>query len=190
MTTKGLTPSQTVGPFFHYGLTPWAGAYPVAVTADGMMVTEATTGTRIRVTGQVFDGAGDPVPDCMIEVWQADSTGRFTTTGNAAFAGFGRSDTDATGTYRFDTILPGAVAGPGGRMQAPHLLLAVFGRGMLTHLYTRIYFPAHPSNADDPVLQLVPEARRATLIASATGPGSYSHDIRLQGDGETVFFDL
>ena len=152
---------------------------------------------RIRVEGKVFDGDGAPIPDCMLEIWQADSQGRFAdpqdkrALPNATFRGFGRCGTDANGAYAFDTIKPGAVPDPDGKPQAPHLLLAVFARGMLRHLYTRIYFGGEAGNSGDPVLTLVPADRRATLIAQRKpGNAVYSLDIRLQGDGETVFFDM
>lgn len=191
----GITPSQTVGPFFHYGLTPGA-AYPnVPVSADGMVAAPGTPGERITLTGRVIDGAGEPVPDAMIEIWQADPDGRYAHPGDGrprasnSFTGFGRSDTTADGVFRFETVKPGRVPGPGGRPQAPHILVAVFGRGMLKQLFTRIYFEDEPSNAEDPVLALVPAGRRHTLIAGREG-SSYRLDIRLQGGEETVFFDL
>jgi len=195
---KGITPSQTVGPFFKYGLTP-NGQYEWNDAFTGNLVTADASGERIRVEGRVFDGDGQPVPDCMLEVWQADSQGRFAdpqdkrALPNAAFRGFGRVGTDANGAYAFDTIKPGSVPDPDGKAQAPHLLLAVFARGMLRHLYTRIYFDGEAANSSDPVLALVPADRRATLIAErAPGNGNavYKLDLRLQGEGETVFFDV
>jgi protocatechuate 3,4-dioxygenase alpha subunit len=147
----------------------------------------------------VFDGDGAPVPDCMLEVWQADSQGRFAdpqdkrALPNTKFRGFGRVGTDANGAYAFDTIKPGAVPDADGKPQAPHLLLAVFARGMLRHLYTRVYFGGEAANAADPVLALVPSDRRATLIAerdAGNGNAVYRLDLRLQGEGETVFFDV
>jgi protocatechuate 3,4-dioxygenase alpha subunit len=198
MTDKGITPSQTVGPFFKYGLTP-NGQYDWNDAFTGNLVTPDTSGERIRIEGRVFDGDGAPVPDCMLEVWQADAQGRFAdpqdkrALPNATFRGFGRVGTDADGAYVFDTIMPGSVPDPDGKPQAPHVLLAVFGRGMLRHLYTRIYFGGEAANDSDPVLALVPPDRRATLIATrAPGNGSvvYRLDLRLQGDNETVFFDV
>jgi protocatechuate 3,4-dioxygenase alpha subunit len=135
----------------------------------------------------------------MLEIWQADAQGRFAdpqdrrALPNAKFRGFGRRGTDGNGDYAFDTIKPGPVPDPDGRAQAPHILLAVFGRGMLMHLYTRIYFDGEAANAADPVLALVPAERRATLIASrepGNGNAVYRFDIHLQGDNETVFFDV
>jgi protocatechuate 3,4-dioxygenase alpha subunit len=195
---KGITPSQTVGPFFKYGLTP-NGQYAWNDAFTGNLVTPDASGERIRVEGRVFDGEGAPVPDCMLEIWQADAQGRFAdpqdkrALPNTAFRGFGRVGTDANGVYAFDTIKPGPVPDPGGKPQAPHILLAVFGRGMLRHLYTRIYFDGEASNAGDPVLALVPSDRRATLMAvrePGNGSAVYKLDLRLQGDGETVFFDV
>jgi protocatechuate 3,4-dioxygenase alpha subunit len=191
----GISPSQTVGPFFHYGLTPGE-AYPhVPVSADGLVAARGTPGERIVVTGRVFDGEGQPVPDAMIEIWQADADGRYAHPNDKrprasnTFMGFGRSDTKADGTFRFETIKPGRVPGPGGRDQAPHLVVAVFGRGMLKQLYTRFYFADEAANADDAILALVPADRRQTLIATREGQ-SYRLDIRLQGEDETVFFDV
>src|SRR5690348_17681397 len=133
----------------------------------------------------------------MLEVWQADSQGRFAdpqdkrALPNAKFRGFGRVGTDANGAYAFDTVKPGVVPDPDGKPQAPHLLLAVFARGMLRHLYTRIYFGDEKGNAADPVLALVPADRRATLIAERQAAGAvYILDLRLQGGAETVFFDV
>src|SRR6185437_8148407 len=137
---KGLTPSQTVGPFFKYGLTP-GGQYDWNDAFTNNLVTPDTSGDRVRVQGRVFDGDGVPMPDCMLEIWQADAQGRFSdpqdqrALPNSSFKGFGRIGTDANGGYAFDTIKPGQVADPDGKMQAPHLVLAVFARGMLLHLY-------------------------------------------------------
>jgi protocatechuate 3,4-dioxygenase alpha subunit len=194
----GITPSQTVGPYFKYGLTP-NGQYDWNDAFTGNLVTPDTSGERIRIEGRVFDGEGQPVPDAMLEVWQADSQGRFAdpqdkrALPNATFRGFGRCGTDANGTYAFDTIKPGPVPDPDGKQQAPHILLAVFARGMLRHLYTRIYFADEAANGSDPVLALVPPDRRATLIATrenGNGNAIYRLDLRLQGDRETVFFDV
>ena len=193
-----ITPSQTVGPFFKYGLTP-DGKYEWNNAFTSNLLTPDVSGDRIRLEGTVFDGDGTPIPDCMLEIWQADAQGRFAdpqdkrALPNASFKGFGRCGTDANGGYSFDTIKPGAVPDPDGKPQAPHVLLAVFARGMLRHLYTRIYFEDETANSADPVLALVPPDRRATLIALRK-PGNagavYSLDLRLQGDNETVFFDI
>ncbi|MBR1124615.1 protocatechuate 3,4-dioxygenase subunit alpha [Bradyrhizobium lablabi] len=195
---SGITPSQTVGPYFKYGLTP-NGEYEWNDAFDGNLVTPDTSGERIRVEGTVYDGDGKIVPDCMLEIWQADSQGRFSdpqdkrALPNTSFRGFGRVGTSKDGTYAFDTIKPGQVADPDGKPQAPHILMAVFARGMLLHLYTRIYFGGEAANAADPVLALVPADRRATLIAqqaNCTGNAVYRFDIHLQGDNETVFFEV
>jgi protocatechuate 3,4-dioxygenase, alpha subunit len=193
-----ITPSQTVGPYFKYGLTP-NGDYDWNDAFTGNLNTPDASGERIRVEGRVFDGEGQPVSDAMLEVWQADAQGRFAdpqdkrALPNAKFRGFGRCGTDANGAYVFDTIKPGSVPDPDGEPQAPHILLAVFARGMLRHFYTRIYFSDEAANAGDPVLALVPADRRATLIATREGGNGnavYRLDLRLQGDGETVFFDV
>jgi protocatechuate 3,4-dioxygenase, alpha subunit len=195
---SGITPSQTVGPFFKYGLTP-NGQYEWNDAFTGNLITPDASGERIRIEGRVFDGEGAPVPDAMLEIWQADAQGRFAdpqdkrALPNAKFRGFGRSGTDANGTFVFDTIKPGSVPDPDGKPQAPHVLLVVFARGMLRHLYTRIYFADEASNAGDPVLALVPAERRATLIAareSGNGNAVYRLDLHLQGQAETVFFDI
>jgi protocatechuate 3,4-dioxygenase alpha subunit len=195
---QGITPSQTVGPFFKYGLTP-NGHYAWNDAFTNNLVTPDVSGERIRVEGRVFDGDGQPVSDCMLEIWQADAQGRFAdpqdkrALPNSAFRGFGRCGTDPDGAYAFDTIKPGSVPDPDGRAQAPHLLLAIFARGMLLHNYTRIYFDGEAANAADPVMALVPTERRGTLIAArqpGNGSAVYRLDIRLQGDNETVFFDV
>jgi protocatechuate 3,4-dioxygenase alpha subunit len=191
---KGITPSQTVGPYFKYGLTP-DGEYAWNDAFTGNLVTPDTSGERIRIEGKVYDGDGKIVPDCMLEIWQADAQGRFSdpqdkrALPNSSFKGFGRVGTNKEGGYAFDTIKPGQVADPDGKPQAPHILLAVFARGMLLHLYTRIYFDGEAANAADPVLALVPADRRATLIAKKSG-AAYVLDIHLQGDKETVFFEV
>ncbi len=183
----GQTPSQTVGPFFHFGL-PYEG--------DNNLITGDAQGERIVVEGRVTDGAGEPVPDIMIEIWQANSAGKYDHPEDnqdkpvdPGFHGFGRCATDKDGIYRFHTVKPGAVPGPGNTLQAPHLVTFVFGRGMLKQLLTRIYFEDESHNGNDPVLGLVPEARRSTLIARKTNSSTYKLDIVLQGAGETVFFD-
>jgi protocatechuate 3,4-dioxygenase alpha subunit len=195
---QGVTPSQTVGPYFAYGLTS-SGKYDWNDAFSNNLVTADTSGERIRVEGRVFDGDGQPMVDCMLEIWQADAQGRFSdpqdqrALPNSSFKGFGRIGTDANGGYAFDTIKPGIVPDPDGKPQAPHIVLAVFARGMLLHLYTRIYFSGEAGNAVDPVLALVPIDRRATLIAQRANcnPGAvYRFDIHLQGDDETVFFDV
>ncbi len=194
----GITPSQTVGPFFAYGLTP-NGKYDWNDAFTSNLVTSDTSGDRIRVEGVVYDGDGVPVPDSMLEIWQADAQGRFAhpqdkrALPNASFKGFGRCGTGTKGEFSFDTIKPGSVPDPDGKPQAPHILMAIFSRGMLLQNYTRIYFDDEAANAADPVLALVPADRRGTLIAKRTQGANgvvYRFDIRLQGDDETVFFDV
>jgi protocatechuate 3,4-dioxygenase alpha subunit len=197
-TTHGVTPSQTVGPFFKYGLTP-NGAYEWNDAFTNNLVTSDASGDRIRVEGRVFDGDGQPVTDAMLEIWQADAQGRFSdpqdqrALPNSTFKGFGRCGTDPNGVFVFDTIKPGTVPDPDGQPQAPHLLLAIFARGMLLQLYTRIYLDGEAANAADPVLAIVPSHRHNTLIAvrePGAGNAVYRFDIHLQGDNETVFFDI
>jgi protocatechuate 3,4-dioxygenase alpha subunit len=191
---SGLTPSQTVGPFFAYGLTP-NGHYAWNDAFTNNLVTPDVSGDRIRIEGFVYDGDGANVPDAMLEIWQADAQGRFSdpqdsrALSNASFKGFGRCGTGANG-FSFETIKPGAVPGLNGQKQAPHVVLAIFGRGMTMQSMTRIYFDDEPANASDGVMALVPEDRRGTLVAKKTAPGVYRFDIYLQGDNETVFFDV
>jgi protocatechuate 3,4-dioxygenase alpha subunit len=190
-----LTPSQTVGPYFAIGLAPHDIKWNVSIGNN--LITPDASGERIRIEGRVLDGDGKPVNDSMLEIWQADASGRYAQPGdsrartNAAFKGFGRTGTDEDGGYFFDTVKPGSVPGPDGTVQAPHIVVAVFSRGMLRHQYTRIYFADEAANATDPILALVPSDRRATLIAKrAADRPVYGFDIRLQGEGETVFFDV
>ena len=193
------TPSQTIGPFFAYGLTSEQYGYQLDQIAGGDLLSgaEDVDGERIRVVGRVFDGEGMMVSDAMVEIWQADAHGRFSHPSdprgsNSAFRGFGRFGTGGgpRGRFVFDTIKPGAVT----EGQAPHIGAVVFARGLLSHLYTRIYFSDEPErNARDPVLAALPEDRRRTLIAAReeTAAGIvYKFDIRLQGADETVFFDV
>lgn len=184
----GVTPSQTIGPFFAYSLTPRAYGGPEIATEQ--VASEGVAGERIRIEGKVFDGDRALVGDAMIETWQADAEGRFHATGNAGFTGFGRAETNAEGVFFIETIRPGALPGPNGSRQAPHLTVSVFARGLLVRLATRIYFDDEPGNAQDPVLALVPAERRGTLIATRGADGIFRLDIRLQGEGETVFFDV
>lgn len=188
MTGFELTPSQTVGPFFAIGL-PWERG-PFAV-ADG-------TPGAIRITGSVYDGAGEAVPDAMIETWQADPWGRFADMHGygerselEGFRGFARfAAEDGDGSYEIVTVKPGPVPAQGGGPQAPHIDLSVFARGMLNRCVTRVYFADEPdANAADVVLASVPEHRRHTLLATTTEQG-YRFDIHLQGPDETVFFDI
>jgi protocatechuate 3,4-dioxygenase alpha subunit len=186
----GQTPSQTVGPYFAYGLTPQQYGYDWVSIADCDMADETTPGERITFEGQVFDGAGQPVTDAMIEIWQADGTGAYTTRPgrNTRFTGFGRAGTGtlADGIFRFTTVKPGAAA----EAEAPHINIIVTMRGLLMHIFTRAYFTGDARNDTDPVLAQVPAERRGTLLARQTSPGIWRFDIRMQGDAETVFFDL
>lgn len=187
------TPSQTVGPYFKYGLTPGS-AYQWNDAFSNNLVTPDANGERIRIEGQVFDGDGKPINDSMLEIWQADGQGKFAdqtqrALPNTAFRGFGRTGTDQNGAFAFDTVKPGQVADPDGKLQAPHILLAVFARGMTQQSYSRIYFDGEAANATDPVLALVPAERRDTLMARKEG-NAWRFDVHLQGDRETVFFDL
>jgi protocatechuate 3,4-dioxygenase alpha subunit len=184
------TPSQTVGPYLAIGLPFDDGPHVVPEGSPG----------SIRITGTVFDGAGMPIHDHLIETWQADPDGAFVDLRGhgrrpalAGFRGFARvGHQDGDGTFAILTVKPGQLPGPGGRMQAPHIDVSVFARGLLQRCVTRIYFADEPeANASDPVLGLVPPARRHTLLAERTDDG-YRFDIRIQGQGpdETVFFDL
>ena len=184
-----LTPSQTVGPYFAMRL-PWP---------DGPFVVPADTPGAITIIGRLYDGVGDPIPDGMIETWQADSSGRFAhpddprgpvVDGDNAFRGFGRSQTRRDGSFTIVTLKPGPLPFGDGRTEAPHIDVSVFARGMLDRSVTRIYFPDETqANETDPVLAAVPEPRRSTLIA-VPFDGLLRFDIHMQGDNETVFFDL
>lgn len=191
--THPVTPSQTVGPFLAIGL-PWP---------DGPFVVDAETPGAITISGQVVDGAGNPVADALVETWQAAPDGSFAHPddprggGDPDFRAFGRCPTDAAGEYRIVTLRPGALPapGPGGGTEAPHLNVSVFARGLLDRVVTRIYFPDQAAaNAADPVLSAITDPdRRATLVAGAAagaGPAAFRFDIRLQGGRETVFFDV
>jgi protocatechuate 3,4-dioxygenase, alpha subunit len=185
-----LTPSQTVGPYFAMRL-PWPG---------GPSVVPAGTPGAVTIYGRLYDGAGDPVPDGLIETWQADPAGRFAhpgdprgpvPDGDTAFRGFGRAQTGHDGTFKIVTLKPGPLPSGGGRTEAPHIDVSVFSRGMLDRLVTRVYFPDEAgANAADPVLEAVQANRRGTLIAVPAGENLLRFDIHLQGDNETVFFDL
>jgi protocatechuate 3,4-dioxygenase alpha subunit len=184
------TPSQTIGPDYAIGLD-WL--------IDPDVAKHATQGERIVVSGRVVDGDGAPIPDAILEIWQADANGRYAHAEDkqdkprdAGFKGYGRIPTDADGRFRFTTIKPGAVPGPGNSLQAPHILVALSMRGLLRQLYTRIYFSDEAAaNAADPILGLVDEpARRVTLVAQrADGTAEYRWNICMQGGDETVFFD-
>lgn len=184
-------PWQTVGPFYHFGLT--------ANAALGCLACAEAKGERIRVRIRLLDGDGAPVPDGMIEIWQADAAGRYDHPADQqphapdpAFRGFGRLATDGDGACIFDTVYPGRT--PDGRagLQAPHLNVSVFARGLLGRLCTRVYFESDPALDEDAVLALAPGERRHTLIArrDPAQPGQWNFDIHLQGDQETVFFEI
>ncbi len=185
-----VTPSQTVGPYFSMRLPFPEGPY---------VVPEGTEGA-VTIVGRLYDGAGDPVPDGLVETWQADPAGRFAHPadprgpipgGDTGFRGFGRCPTGHDGSFTIVTLKPGPLPAGDGRVEAPHLDVSVFARGMLNRTVTRLYFPdEQAANEDDPVLQAVPEERRHTLVAVPAADGRLRFDIRLQGDGETVFFDL
>lgn len=181
------TTSQTVGPYLHIGLT-WL------ITES--LAPAGVAGERVTIEGRVVDGDGKPVNDALVEIWQANAAGKYAHPLDQQakrvekdFRGFGRSATDGTGTFRFHTIKPGRVPGPGGKLQAPHIAVNIFMRGQLKQLVTRIYFPDDSANAEDPVLALVPADRRNTLIARKAA-GKLEWNVILQGKDETVFFDL
>jgi protocatechuate 3,4-dioxygenase, alpha subunit len=188
-----LTASQTVGPFFHDALLR-----PDAVR--NVLVPPDAPGEHIRVEGRVYDGDRIAVADAMIEIWQANRHGRYHHPAeegrpllDPAFLGFGRCGTDAAGAYWFDTVKPGRVAYDETRAQAPHICVAIVARGLLNHLFTRIYFADDRANASDPILQRVPAERRVALLAQRVMRVDrvvYVFDIVLQGANETVFFDL
>jgi protocatechuate 3,4-dioxygenase alpha subunit len=176
--------SQTVGPFFNFALT--------TNRALGTLARDGVQGERICLEFQVMDGDGAPTPgDSMIELWQADANGVYGD-GDPNFCGFGRLETGLDGVCAFDTVKPGRVVGVDGRLQAPHINVIFFARGLLKHLHTRVYFAGDPANAEDAVLALVPEARRDTLLAQpdAERLNTWCMELRLQGVGETVFFDV
>jgi protocatechuate 3,4-dioxygenase alpha subunit len=193
MIAPGLTSAQTVGPFFH----------PALLREDcrrNVLVQPETMGERIRIEGHVYDGEGAPVPDALVEIWQANGHGRYRHPLDVRdlpldqdFTGFGRSGTDETGRYWFETVKPGPVPFNEDLSQAPHICVTVFARGLLNHLTTRLYFADEVANAADPVLKLVPAERRSTLLArreESTGAIVYRFDIVLQGTGETAFFNV
>ena len=183
------TSSQTVGPYLHIGLT-W-------LVTDNL-VGPGVSGEKVTIEGRVTDGDGKPVNDALVEIWQANAHGKYAHPDDpqdkpleAGFKGFGRVPTDDSGGFRFHTIKPGRVAAPDGGLQAPHINVTIFMRGMLKQLNTRIYFPDDPANAEDAAMQSVPQPRRGTMIAKpvAGRPGALEWNIVLQGAGETVFFE-
>lgn len=182
------TASQTVGPYFKIGLS----------YRDGNSICIGTIpGVHIAVSGQIFDGEGVPVPDAQLELWQADNQGHFSGydplgRGSVAegFAGFARVPVDQNGGFEFRTILPGSVPFTDDTAQAPHIVVLLSMRGLLKHLYTRIYFAGNPLNEEDPILGAIPSDRRSTLLAEpfSDNPNHYRFNVHLQGDSETVFF--
>lgn len=187
-----LTPSQTVGPFFSFGLT-------TEKCSVRSIAGPGAKGERVVLSCRVLDGDGVGLPDAMVEIWQADAAGKYhhpddpqQKISDPAVGGFGRMGTKEDGSCEFETIKPGRVPGPGGVEQAPHLNVAVFARGMLKQLSTRIYFAGDPANHEDPVLALVPPERRVTLMAQPepAQAGIWRFELRLQGKQETVFFDV
>lgn len=192
------TPSQTVGPFFSYGLaSEQYGFSELSSLATGAIADDDEPGEHIKLVGVIYDGQGAPVSDALVEVWQADAQGRFAhpTDGrqkNTPFTGFGRygTRTDPKNRFVFSTVKPGSAADG----EAPHINLIILMRGLLSHVFTRVYFSdEEPANAADPVLQTVPADRRDTLIAKREESSAgvvYRFDVHMQGDRETVFFDV
>jgi protocatechuate 3,4-dioxygenase alpha subunit len=187
MSLRGST-SQTIGPYLRIGLE-WM------VIED--LAPQGVAGERVRIEGKVVDADGKPVNDAAVEIWQANSHGKYASPEDLqdrpveqAFRGYGRSLTDDAGNFRFRTIKPGRVPGPDGKPQAPHLTVTIFMRGLLKQLQTRMYFPDDAANADDAVLKLVPAERRATLVANKRSDGVLEWNVVLQGKNETVFFDF
>ena len=185
---SGITPSQTVGPYF---------GIMVRGRSECRQVSDATAGTRIVIEGQLLAGDGNVIPDALVETWQADARGRYrhpedslASEADPTFNGYGWAHTQGDGGFRFETIKPGRVAAPDGGTQAPHIIVSVMARGILTRFITRIYFDDEPANAEDPILARVPEDRRHTLLARRSGDGRYLFNLVMQGAGETVFFDV
>ncbi len=196
------TPSQTAGPYVHIGLAPRAAGFDIYARELGTDIAgPEAQGERIRITGCVYDATGAPVKDALIEAWQADAQGHYPHPEDGrptapGFRGWGRVISDfATGEWAFDTIKPGPVPGPGGRLQAPHIALWLVARGINIGLHTRLYFPdEEEANAADPLLCAIPDPRRrASLIAKREKGGkgvTYRFDIHIQGADETVFLDV
>ncbi|WP_433755251.1 protocatechuate 3,4-dioxygenase subunit alpha [Nocardia sp. CA-135398] len=184
MTELRTTPSQTVGPYLHIGLTWDDGPYAVPLGTPG----------ALWIRGRVFDGAGVAIDDALVEIWQADEDGHFAHPDDPRdvrpnFRGFARSDT-RDGQFACYTVIPGAVSGADGGRQAPHIDMSVFARGLMHRVVTRVYFPDHADqHSTDPVLATVPAQRRGTLIAER-GSDGYVFDVHLQGESETIFFDV
>lgn len=184
---SGLTPSQTIGPFYFGTLV---NGYRADLAPAGV------AGERIELALTLYDVDGAVIPDGLLEIWQANSHGRYNHPDDRrnlpldpGFEGFGRASTDAKGVARFGTVRPGRVPWPQGGLQAPHINISVFARGVLNRLATRLYFDGDPALAEDPVLRLVDSTRRATLIARRDASGVWHLPIHLSGASETVFFD-
>lgn len=184
------TGSQTVGPFFHLGL--------VYGDDPGRLAKADAKGEHIRLAIRILDAEGAGIPDAMVELWQADANGKYNhpddpqdNTPDPAFRGFGRLPSNKDGRIVFETVRPGRVPGIDGALQAPHINVHIFSRGVLRHVSTRIYFAGDPANADDAILRLVPSGRRDTLLArpAEREPGTWNIDFHLCGERETVFFD-
>jgi protocatechuate 3,4-dioxygenase alpha subunit len=199
------TASQTAGPYVHIGLAPQAAGFDIfAQNFGSVLAGDKTKGEKIRIEGRVFDGIGTVLKDALIEIWQANAEGKYAHPGDRqpgkkvdpGFRGWGRGCTDfETGLYTFDTVKPGPVEGRNGRRMAPHISVWIVARGINLGLNTRIYFSDEAeANAKDPVINLIEwEVRRKTLIAQRQvreGVVVYRFDIRLQGENETVFFDI
>lgn len=192
------SPSQTAGPYVHIGCVPnfcgIEGVFPSDLGAQ--MVNDQTRGERISVSGIVYDGTGTPLKDALVEIWQADDAGHYPNndprgSADPNFTGWGRQAGDySTGEWTFQTIKPGSVPFPGGGMQAPHITFWIVARGINLALQTRMYFPDEDNSADPILGRIEHQNRVPTLIAEKTGEGAYRFDIRLQGDGETIFFDF
>ncbi len=188
------TPSQTIGPFFSYALTPEQSDYNFKSIVSPEMITPETPGEHIHICGSIFDGNGDVIKDAMIEIWQADDQGHYldrdTPPSSEVFTGFGRCDAEVNSGFYFNTVKPGSI----GVGHAPHINMIVFMRGMLTHAYTRVYFSDEmKANEKDEVFVSVPADRRKSIIAirnEDNGKVTYQFDLRMQGDNETVFFDV
>lgn len=193
------SPSQTAGPYVHIGCTPNFVGISGVYSADlgSKMISTDTIGERIKINGCVFDGEGEPIRDAMVEIWQADSAGFYKGQNSTdqksdpEFTGWGRRPVNLeTGQFIFDTIKPGHVPYADGRLQAPHINVWIVARGINLGLSTRIYFSdEEAANANDPVLGMLEEDRAATLIAEMKG-GQYCIEVQLQGENETVFFDV
>lgn len=192
-------PSQTAGPYVHIGLTPNACGIGGVYAGDlgTSMVNDKTKGERITVTGRVIDGVGEAVRDCVVEIWQADAEGLYPSpsetrgTADPNFTGWGRCAANESGGYRFETIRPGRVPAPDGRLQAPHIGLWIVARGINLGLNTRLYFSdEQAANDEDPVLQRIEHRSRVRTLLAARNGNTYTLDIRLQGPDETVFFDI